>query len=188
MIKYPNGKTVNKTVKINDTSRRGMTLEQDLNQSNSYYLELNKAVIHKKPTPVQIVHVDYPKRTAAKITEAYFKTPSTTDYNGVYKGKYLDFEAKETSSKTSFPFASIHPHQVKHLQDVLQHGAIGFFIFRFSVYDEVYLVEASKLIPSYLNDKRRSFTYKWIQEEGYLIPSSYAIPVDYLTIIDKLYF
>ena len=77
-------------------SNRGMTLEEDLNETNEYYRERNIAIIHKKPTPVQIVKVDYPKRSAAVIKEAYFKQASTTDYNGVYKGKYIDFEAKET--------------------------------------------------------------------------------------------
>src|SRR5699024_5549086 len=82
---------------------RGMTLESDINASNETYLVQNIAVIHKKPVPVQIVSVDYPKRSAARITEAYFGKASTTDYNGVYKGKYIDFEAKETKNKQSFP-------------------------------------------------------------------------------------
>ena len=77
-------------------SNRGMTLERMINASIKYYRETGQAVLHKKPTPVQIVNVDYPRRSAAKITEAYFKRASTTDYNGVYRGYYLDFEAKET--------------------------------------------------------------------------------------------
>ena len=32
--------------------------------------------------------VDYPNRSHAKIVEAYYQTPSTTDYNGIYRGKY----------------------------------------------------------------------------------------------------
>ena len=76
---------------------RGMTLENDINETNRYYLLNNKAVIYKKPTPVTITKVDYPSRREAVIKEAYFKTPSTTDYNGLYKGKYVDFEAKETN-------------------------------------------------------------------------------------------
>ena len=40
------------------------------------------AVIHKKPTPIQIVRVDYPQRSRAKIVEAYFRQASTTDYSG----------------------------------------------------------------------------------------------------------
>ncbi len=73
-----------------------MTLEEDINETNEYYLNQEIAVIHKKPTPVQIVQVDYPKRSAAVIKEAYFKQASTTDYNGLFRGFYIDFEAKET--------------------------------------------------------------------------------------------
>lgn len=84
-IKYPNGISTINTMQSKSYSSRGMRLENDINDSNKYYRELDKALIYKKPTPVQVVHVDYPKRQRAKITEAYYKTPSTTDYNGVYR-------------------------------------------------------------------------------------------------------
>ena len=80
-----------------------MSFEAAINETNNYYLSRNIAVIHKKPTPIQIVKVDYPKRSRAKIVEAYFRQASTTDYSGVYKGRYIDFEAKETRQKTSMP-------------------------------------------------------------------------------------
>lgn len=94
----------------------GMSLEKDIEHSNTFYLKSDIAVIHKKPTPVQIVNVNYPKRSKAVINEAYFRTPSTTDYNGVYQGYYIDFEAKETKNKTSFPLNNIHDHQVEHMK------------------------------------------------------------------------
>ena len=112
MVNYPNGKKTAWTHAPARFGDRGMNLEKDINTTNQYYLDMDRAVIHKKPTPVQIVKVDYPMRSAAKITEAYFKTPSTTDYNGVYRGKYIDFEAKECQSKTAFSLSYIHPHQI----------------------------------------------------------------------------
>ena len=83
MVNYPNGKkmTCSNTHGPTTFGDRGMNLEKDINTTNKYYLDMDRAVIHKKPTPVQIVKVDYPMRSAAKITEAYFKIPSTTDYN-----------------------------------------------------------------------------------------------------------
>ena len=116
-IHYPNGKSYTplekkrprkKLVKNGSFSNRGMSLEDDLNDSNITYLTQERAVIHKKPTPIQIVQVDYPKRSAAVIKEAYFRQASTTDYNGVYRGFYLDFEAKETKNKGSFPLKNFH--------------------------------------------------------------------------------
>ena len=61
----------------------GMLFENELNLSNEYYRNIGRALIYKKPTPVQIVKVDYPTRSKAKIVEGYYKTPSTTDYNGI---------------------------------------------------------------------------------------------------------
>ncbi len=84
-----------------------------------FYVAQVLLIIHKKPVPIQIVKVEYPKRSAAVIREAYFRTPSTTDYNGVWNGYYIDFEAKETESKTSFPLKNIHDHQIKHMKAVI---------------------------------------------------------------------
>ncbi len=68
-----------------DFANRGMSFEKMINETNDYYLSHDLAVIHKKPTPIQIVKVDYPRRSRAKIVEAYFRQASTTDYSGVYK-------------------------------------------------------------------------------------------------------
>ena len=110
-----------------------MSLEEELNETNQYYLTHNIACVHKKPTPLQIVKVDYPARSAAVVKEAYFKQPSTTDYNGVYKGKYIDFEAKETKNKTSFPLQNFHLHQIEHMKQVVAHNGIAFVIIKFTL-------------------------------------------------------
>lgn len=197
-IGYPNGKKkeihkqVSKKQKgVIDYGRRGMSLEDDLNDTNLYYLETEKAVIHKKPTPIQIVGVDYPKRSNAKIKEAYFKQPSTTDYNGVYKGRYLDFEAKETTSTTSFPLQNMHEHQITHMQHVLKQDAIVFVIISFRTLQECYFIPFQSFYPFWermLSGGRKSVTLAEIREKADLIPYGLNPRLDFLTIIDKIYF
>src|SRR5574344_2335571 len=114
-------------------ANRGMDLEDEINATNHYYLDIDKAVVYKKPTPITISKVNYKEN---RINEGYFRTPSTTDYNGLYKGYYIDFEAKETVNKTSFPLQNIHPHQIEHLKRVVKHGGIGFLIIRFKTINE----------------------------------------------------
>ena len=110
MIKHPLPKK--RYTKKTTTSNLGMTLENDIEATNNYYLETKRAVIYKKPTPIQVVNVSYPARNKAKIIEAYYKIPSTTDFNGIYKGYYLDFDCKETKSLTSIPLKNVHPHKL----------------------------------------------------------------------------
>lgn len=192
-MNYPSGVKTTTTAKVKKTNytNRGMTLEEDINITNEYYLNKNLAIIHKKPTPVQIVNVHYPKRSAAVITEAYFKQASTTDYNGLYRNKYIDFEAKETNNTTSFPYSNIHEHQISHMQQILDHGGIAFFIIKFTKADETYLLDSNLLIPFWykqFKDGRKSMTYKYIVENGHLIPFKYTARIDYLPIVDEIYF
>lgn len=199
IFNYPNGKRYNpnpeQTVKVKREkntaySNRGMTLEEDLNITNTYYLDRAIAVIHKKPTPVQIVNVDYPRRSAAVIKEAYFKQASTTDYNGVYKGKYIDFEAKETKFSTSFPLKNFHEHQIAHMKSVLDQSGICFVILRFSSEEEVYLLEAKHLLAFWDRMKdggRKSITKEEIETLGHRIPLGLHPRIDYIKVIDYLY-
>ena len=198
-IKYPNGKQYNPIVKTGSKvlkqkkvnySNRGMTLEDDLNETNLYYIKNNIAIVHKKPTPVQIVNVSYPKRSAAVIKEAYFKQASTTDYNGVYKGRYIDFEAKETKQTTSFPLKNFHEHQINHMRNIMNHHGIAFIIIRFSVTEEIYFLEAETLIQYWeemISGGRKSIPKKVIETKGERIPLGYSPRIDYIKIIDKKY-
>ncbi|MDC3415341.1 Holliday junction resolvase RecU [Aquibacillus salsiterrae] len=196
-MNYPNGKkngsdSLKSSQKSETTfSNRGMTLEDDINETNEYYLVKGKAVIHKKPTPIQIVKVDYPKRSAAVIKEGYFKQASTTDYNGIYREKYIDFEAKETKNKTSFPLANFHDHQINHMKSIISHGGICFVIIRFSQLEETYLFPAKNLFlfwENQMNGGRKSIPYSYIKKTSMEIPLYFQPRVDYLTIIDQLYF
>ena len=112
-----------KYFKQSNYANRGMILENDLNETNKYYLQNNIAVIYKKPTPIKVVNVEYPKNI---IREAYFSEPSTLDYIGIYKEKYIEFDAKETISKTSFPISNIHKHQLEHIKRIIKFGGIHF--------------------------------------------------------------
>lgn len=196
---YPNGKryepkeqqpgSKTKNMKNSSYSNRGMTLEEDLNETNEFYRARKIAVIHKKPTPVQIVQVDYPSRSAAVIREAYFKIASTTDYNGVYKGKYIDFEAKETQNPTSFPLKNFHQHQIQHMEEVIEHGGICFVILRFTKFEQVYLLEAKHLLMYWermMSGGRKSITKDEIEEKGHRIPLGFQPRIDYIKVIERL--
>ncbi|MBO1197855.1 Holliday junction resolvase RecU [Staphylococcus simiae] len=199
-MNYPNGKPYRKNSTTDgeqkaavfsniDYGGRGMSLEKDIEHSNSFYLKSGMAVIHKKPTPVQIVNVNYPKRSKAVINEAYFRTPSTTDYNGVYRGHYIDFEAKETKNMTSFPLNNIHDHQVEHMKNTYQQQGIVFLIIRFKTLDEVYLLPYSKFEyfwTRYKADIKKSITVDEIRKNGYHIPYQYQPRLNYLKAVDKL--
>lgn len=190
MIQYPKGQQRVSSPQTSTVSygSRGMFLETLLNQTNDYYRLRKIAVIHKKPTPIQVVKVDYPKRSAAVIKEAYYRHASTTDYNGVYRGCYIDFEAKETKNKTSFPFINIHEHQLQHMEECIYQGGVVFVIFYFSSLNEYYLLESQYLI-SYIRenkDGKKSIPLTYIRENGMKIPLTVQSILDYIPIVDQL--
>ena len=198
MIKYPNGqkyqpssskqmKTHKDKVELSiSASNRGMNLEEDINLSNEYYSEKGIALVTKRPTPINVVKVDYSK--GAKITDAYFEKQSTTDYNGVYKGRYLDFEAKNTKSKTSFPLSNIEKHQITHLKRVIEQGGIAFFIIQFQSLNEIYLLDASFVIDFWENGDRKSIPYEVFKKEGLLLQQGYNPRIYSIDAVESKYF
>lgn len=181
---YPNKikKEYNKLVSY---ANRGMDLENLINQSNEYYLENDIAIIYKKPTPITISEVKYGSKERI-ITKAYFRTPSTLDYNGIYRGRYIDFDAKETKNKTSFPLANIHNHQLLHIKRIIEHGGISFLIIFMN--DECFYLDGKDIINFLEHEKRKSIPYQYILEHGYIIERKIRPRLDYLKIIDQIYF
>ena len=184
---YPGGSKKNALTNKKNIiyANRGMGLENLINESNEFYLEKDIAVIYKKPTPITISEVKYGEKERV-ITKAYFRTPSTLDYNGIYKGKYIDFEAKETKT-LSFPFTNISLHQINHLDKVIHHGGIAFLIIAFTKVNEVYLLDASFMVEAYRKNDRKSLRYETIKEKGHLIRQGFLPRLHYLEIIDQYY-
>lgn len=177
--------------KVVNKANLGMDLEAMINDSNEYYLNNDIAVIHKKPTPVQIVKVNYPSRNKAVITEAYYKTPSTTDYNGIYKGKYIDFDAKENHNKTAFPLANVSAHQVEHLKNIQRHGGIAFLLVAWNQYNEYYLLPFDVLNEYWEAshaEGRKSIPYETFQKRAYPVKEGYLPRLHYLKVLDEVYF
>lgn len=190
MVNYPHKVSSNKRqlppTQAKNFANRGMSFEKMINSTNDYYLTHGVAVIHKKPTPIQIVRVDYPQRSRAKIVEAYFKQASTTDYSGVYEGFYIDFEAKETRQKTALPMKNFHAHQIQHMEQVLKQKGICFVLLHFSSYQETYLLPAIDLIHFYQQDNgKKSMPLDYIREHGYAIEQHAFPQIPYLDIVKQ---
>ena len=158
-----------------------MDLENIINETNEYLRDQDIALIYKKPTPIGVVKVNY-ENNKQVINKAYFATQSTLDYNGLYKGRYVEFDAKSTKSKTSFPISNIHPHQIKHIRNVIRHGGIAFLIIQMN--DLIYLVNGVDIIGFIDQNSRKSIPYTFIKEYGYQLEYNYTKGLNYLKYVD----
>ena len=181
MIKVKRNLTENN--EIINYSNRGMILENEINETAKYLLENNICLIYKKATPIKIVKVEN-----KKIVEAYFNEESTLDYAGVYKGKYLDFEAKETEIETSFPLKNIQEHQILHMENVLKHDGYAFLIVAFTTLDKYFLLDANKLIDFIKNNGRKSIPLSFFEENSIKIERKLNPPLDLIKALDTLIF
>ena len=118
------------------------------------------------------------------IKKAFFEMPSTLDYNGIYKGYYIEFDAKETLNKTSFPLSNIHKHQLDHIRRIINHGGICFLIIKMNGF--IYYFSGYDLISFIDNNTRKSIPYSYIKDKGITIEEKYLIPIDYIKVIDNL--
>ena len=166
-------------------ANRGMFLEHIINNANTYYLSKDIAVIYKKPTPIKVLNVAYRSSKTTLIDKAVFSETSTLDYNGIYKGKYIEFDAKECKNSTSFPLSNIKPHQIEHIKNVMRHNGIVFLIIFMN--NKFYLLKGDSLIDFIDNNDRKSIPYEYIEKKGYIIKEGYMPRIDYIKAIDEAY-
>lgn len=176
MIKFTFG--INENNEIIHNKNRGLTLEQEINESNNFYIENNVAIIHKKATPVTIV-----KCVDNKIIEGYFEEKSTTDYNGVYKGRYIDFEAKSTQSKTSFPLSNIRENQITHSKQIIQHKGVSFFLIEFASLQRYFILPTIKLLKYIDEHDTSSIPLAYFITESYELKRGLNPPLNYIDVI-----
>ncbi len=181
-LEYPN-KIKKNYQKVINYSNRGLDLETIIEEANLYYRENDLAYIYKKPTPIGVVKAVYQNKER-RILDAFYKTPSTLDFNGLYKGYYIEFDAKSTTNKTAFPLSNIHEHQIKHMKNIFKHGGIVFLIIMIN--DEYYLVKGKDILDFINNNTRKSIPYSYIKEKGYELKYNYLKGLDYLKVLDIL--
>ena len=181
-MNYPN-KIKKEFHKNINYANRGMDLENIINDTNEYLLSKDIALIYKKPTPIGVVKVSY-ENNKQIINKAYFSTQSTLDYNGLYRGKYIEFDAKNTESKTSFPLSNVHSHQIKHIRNVIRHNGIVFLIIRIN--EEIYLLNGSDFINFIDSYERKSIPYSFINEYGYKLEYNYLKGLNYIEYVDVI--
>lgn len=165
---------------------RGMFLENIINDSNTYYNSIDKCLIFKKPTPIKVLNVSYPTNKSHLIDKAVYSSISTLDYNGIYREKYIEFDAKECHSKTSFPLSNIKDHQLEHIKKVILQKGIAFIIV--FINNEFYLLKGETLLEFIKNNDRKSISYEYLKDNCYKINESYTPRLKYLDAVDKAYF
>lgn len=165
--------------KIRDSyikSNMGMGFEDDISSTCDFYRSKGVAEIYKRPTPIKVVKMSKTKK--GMIEEAYFQAKSTTDYVGIYKGKYIDFECKETIHD-EVPYHMIREQQYKHLESITRLGGIGFFLVSFKSYQEVYLIKATVILDEIKRRNHPGFKKEFFEENGVRVRRGY-LPQYYL--------
>lgn len=163
---------------------RGMAFEMLINLSNEMYQRGGVALINKRPTPVKVI-----KSKGSQVINGFYEAKSTVDYDGVYKGRAIAFEAKSTEKDTRFDLKNIAQHQLDYLEKAEKMGAICFFLIEFSKDKSVFAVPLS-IIQSYVRMSHQPKGKKSIPRAdfdiyGYLVEQTERAPVDYLQYIDE---
>ena len=129
MVNYPH-KVAKKTLVSTqrkhpvDFANRGMTFEKMINESNQYYLSRGLAVIHKKPTPIQIVKVDYPHVVAQRLLKPISGKPQRRTILEYTRDAISILKLRRHSKSSLCRMKNFHQHQIDHMEAVVLQGIL----------------------------------------------------------------
>ncbi|MDC8911932.1 Holliday junction resolvase RecU [Metamycoplasma hyosynoviae] len=173
-----------KNSKVKQPKNRGMLLEKLINQTNIFYLQNDICIVHKKNLDIKFKST-YVDKDILKTENAHIISKSTVDYYGIYKGKFLAFEAKSTEQK-NFSLSNIKMHQINYLSEISKHKGLAFWIFFFKIQNQFVLILHDKLLQWGVYNKK-TLGYDEALLLGELIPLIYPGYIDYISILNKNY-
>lgn len=162
-------------------ANRGAKLEMLVEMTNNQYRHAWLADIRKVPTPVKIL-----KTEGNKVT-GHLDTATWVDYSGIYEGRSIIFDAKESTLKR-FPLKNIALHQYQLLKSWHKHGAIAFLLVAFWLEGknepEIYVLRFEQLEAVYESQDAgrgsKSISLDFFRNSCERVKSINGIPVDYL--------
>lgn len=165
-------------------ANRGMAFEQLIDYTNQMYERKGIALINKRPTPVKILG-----HNGHGGINGFVEKPSTVDYDGVYRGRSIAFEAKSTKEMSRFDLKNVQDHQLKYLDKVHRHGGIAFLLVEFIKQQSVYLMSFETL-ESYWHKAqqggRKSIRIEDFDIYAYKVEQG-RVPLDYLRVVDQIF-
>lgn len=165
------------------TGKRGAAFETLLDYTNQIYANKGRAIINKRPTPMKII-----SKTKMGQNICVFDKKSTVDYDGIYAGRSIQFEAKTTQEKR-FDLSMITESQIEFLQKAEQHGAVAFLLVEIRPLRNVYLVP-NQMLQGYVKRAqkggRRSIPLDELEVYARIVESGNGLPLDYLSVVDEL--
>ncbi|HDR7624970.1 recombination protein U [Bacillus sp. RC242] len=152
----------------------GMAFEMLINLANEIYQRGGVVLINKGLTPVKVF-----KSKGGRVLNGFYEAKSTVDYDGVYKGRSIAFEA----NSTRYDLKNIAQNQLDYLEKAEKIGAICFFFIGFSKDKSVFAVPLS-VIQSYVGMShqpkgKESIPIADFDIYGYLVEQTERAPVDY---------
>ncbi len=160
-----------------NNANRGMYAEELVNRTNSYYYDRGIALIEKRYIPIKIVKSINQNTIIGKLL-----SKSYVDYCGIYKGKHIEFEVKQTNN-INFDLSLIKEHQLRHLINNNKHGGIGFVIVYFNPLEQFYLIYIDQIIEWKQNNKSSTIKYEFIKKKCYPIDITFPGIIDYLSLL-----
>ena len=154
--------------KRKNSNKIGATFEQQIQRVLDELREEKVGYIVKIPTEMKLI-----RGAGGRIVSA-FPVPQEErgyhcllDFHGILKtGKTICIEAKSCANKTSFPLDNIKPYQLPLLKELMDYGALGYFIIEMRGVERTFLFEGYKFIE-YVNElQRKSIPVKDMEEIG----------------------
>ena len=161
-------------------ANRGKKLESIIDATNKQYMIDGVADVRKIPTPVKII-----SNKAGRVS-GHVEKGTWVDYSGVYNGKAIIFDAKQTSGK-SLPLANIHRQQYELLKSWNQKGAVAFLLVHFTEIDTYYYLGFETLRWAYERSEsngRKSISLKEFEEKSIKIDRSDYYNLNYLKYVN----